>query len=253
MRRRYGFVLIVGAFAPLMLSCDSHSADPVEELPRQRESEHFVLYYAPGDHVDATWQDGYHEWLMAALDVEMAQKIHYFKYRDRAHLRRVTGKNTNGYAESDAFRFHTIWPIDNHEMVHVVVFNTIGRASALFDEGMAVAHQTDPSGADVVPRWSGRSVHDIARDHHRAGTIPTMDALLESTSFREVDPNVTYPLAGSFVRFLIDDSGLGTMKGFTARSSPDDRSATIRNRFRAAYGEEVDQAWERWLDFLGKE
>ena len=204
-------VIVVG-IALLVAACDHGPGHSVEQLPRQAESEHFVFHFATGDHVDVTWQEGYYDWLVEELEVQVPKKMNYFKYRDRSHLEHLTGKNGNGYADSRAYSFHTIWPIDNHESVHVVVFNTIGRASALFDEGIAVAHQVDPTGPDERPQWSGTDIHEIARDHYRAGTIPALSSLLKSTAFRTHDPNTTYPLAGSFVRYPLSGASSSASK-----------------------------------------
>lgn len=244
---------IVVGIALLFAACDHGPVAPTESLPRQSESEHFVYYFAANDHVDATWQETYYDWLVETLDVSLSKKLHYFKYRDRTHLERVTGKTGNGYADAKAYGFHTISPIDHHESVHVVVFNTMGRAAALFDEGIAVAHQKDPTGPDEVTRWSGTDVHEIAREHYRAGTIPALASLLESTAFRKHDPNLTYPLAGSFVRFLIDTSGLSPLKHFIAESGPNDGARKIRTTFHSTFREDVDHAWGRWHSFLDAE
>lgn len=245
-RNRISLVGIV--ITLLILSCDAVA--PKEAVPRQFESEHFIYHYTDGDPVNATWQETYYDWLIEIFDADIPEKIHYFKYRDRDHLRRITGMRTNAFAESNSLRLHTIWPVDNHESVHIVVSNTIGTPCALFGEGIAVAHQSNPFKRDTVARWSGRSVHAIARENRQADTIPALDALLESNSFRSIDSNTTYPLAGSFVRFLIDEFGLDPMRFFIARSNPEDRSATIRDQFRSAYGMSVDEAWNRWLAFL---
>lgn len=234
----------------MVISCGENTLTPVEELPRQSESTNFVYHYESGDYIDATWQEAYHKWLLETLEVQLSTKLHYFKYRNAAHLRELTGSSGNGFADSRQYSFHTISPIDNHESVHVVVFNTVGRASALFDEGIAVAHQTDAPSQNYDPLWNGKHIHTLAREYRLSGEIPSLDQLLTSTAFRNIDANKAYPLAGSFVRYLIDHAELDTLKMFISRSGPDDRSSDIRDTFQQAYGQSVDQLWEQWLTFL---
>src|SRR5262245_55997879 len=101
----------------------SATASPLSETTT---SEHYVVHFAPGDSVDTAWQDRYYEWLVPALQVQSTTRLEYNKYRDRAHLKALTGKETNGFAEPGTARFHTIWPTDNHEGVHTLVMLTIG-------------------------------------------------------------------------------------------------------------------------------
>ena len=122
---------------------DNTSTSPEEELTESMESEHFIYHFSEGDYIDTTWQEQYYDWLNDTLDVELDSNLIYYKYRTREHLKRITGRETNGFAEIGTFKFHTIWEIDNHESVHTIVTQIIGHPVALFNEGIAVDHQTD--------------------------------------------------------------------------------------------------------------
>jgi hypothetical protein len=103
---------------------------------------------------------------------------------------RFTGNgNTNGFAEPEQWRIHTIWPWDNHEVVHVYTA-TIGRPSDFFNEGIAVSFQTDPARADFTVRLNGEQVHDACRAYLRAGTLPVRyqipDTRYQVGSWRQV-------------------------------------------------------------------
>lgn len=223
---------------------------PEDELTRILESEHYTYRMSPGDQVDTLWQETYHDWLTAELGITARRKIEFYKYRDRSQLKRLTGEDTNGFAEPAAYRIHTIWPFDNHEVVHTVAVDRWGSTPALFSEGFAVAHQTVPLRNIYEPHWSGTAVHDLARQYLADDRIPALDQLLESTGFRRFDPEITYPLAGSFVRYLIDTDGLDRVVEFISRSGSDDRADATRANFQAAFGQEVEEAWGRWLTFL---
>jgi hypothetical protein len=245
---------LTGGMLALLLACgghDSPSSSATDQLSEQVESAHYVYHFAPGDRVDADWQENYHRWLTEALRTDSPQKLQYFKYRDRAHLRLITGRDTNGYADTSGnLVFHTIWSAENHENVHALVLNRMGFPPALFTEGIAVAHSVDLAMGWLDPHWRGEAVHSIAARYRRNGQIPSLDQLLESNAFRQRGDEITYPIAGSFVRFMIDSHGLVPLKALFAASRYDAPGADIRQQFFTAYGTSVDTVWAEWLAFL---
>jgi hypothetical protein len=178
--------------------------------------------------------------------------VAYYRYQDRTELMRYTGRETNGFAEPEQGRFHSIWPRDNHEYIHVVFVSGVGFPSALFSEGVAVAHQGASlmGSFDGPPQWNGTSVDQLARKHLADGTLPVLDELVESSRFRSYDSQMTYPVAGSFVRYLIDQRGIERFKQFAARSGNTDSQRTIETDFQTVYGEPLATWWSRWRTFL---
>lgn len=148
-------------------------------------------------------------------------------------------------------RFHTIWPIDDHEGVHTLVILQIGHPPALFNEGVAVAHQTDPARGILTPRWNGTDLHALARQYDVAGRIPPLTSLFRSSAFFSFDSNVTYSCAGSFVRYLIDKYGLSALKAYFASATFDDAPSITESRFLAAYGRTLTALWEEWRAWIG--
>ena len=207
---------------------------------------HYTIHASSGDTVDTAWQDAYYEWLLPALQVQSTPRLDYHKYRDRAHLAAVTGRSTNGFAEPGTTRFHTIWTIDNHEGVHTVVILQIGHPPALFNEGVAVAHQTDPVRGLLRPRWNGTDLDALARMYEAGGQLPPLSSLLTSIDFFRFDSNITYPCAGSFVRHVIDDYGLAAFKTYVASATFDDAAGVTEARFMTAYGRTLASVWEEW-------
>lgn len=227
----------------LLLSCGTTSS-PVP-LDQTVTSQHYLFKFAKGDSVDVAWQETYHAWLLNELPGTPAQQVEYRKYRDREHLQWLTGRATNGFAELDELCMHTIWPTDNHEVVHVLVIHGWGHPPALFNEGIAVAHSTDPATGDFTPRWNRTSVHLLARR-----TAFTLDDLLTSADFFSQDEDLTYPTAGSFVRWLLDTRGVSPMRAFFGQSTFDATADDTRAKFAAAYGFSLDSAWDEWRRWL---
>ena len=242
-----GRILIV--VAGLLAACGGSPASPSQALTEQTTTAHFVFHFSTGDAVDASWEEAYHAWAVAQLGVA-PPVITYNKYRDRAQMGAITGKgNTNGYAEPSLNTLHTIWPTDNHEVVHVYA-GPWGFPVALFVEGLAVAFQTNPPAGDFVPKWSGTSIHVLAQRFRAQGQLIPIAAIAETAAFRARDDNITYPQAGSFVRFLIDTQGIAPMRHLYSSMSNDAPLASVRDAFQQVYGFSLDDAEARWLRFL---
>lgn len=235
-------------------SCDENDksfASPEEELTKSMESEHFIYHFSEGDYIDTTWQEQYYDWLIDTLDIELDSKLIYYKYKTRKHLKTITGRETNGFAEIGTFKFHTIWKIDNHESVHTIVTQIIGHPPALFNEGIAVAHQTDYfKYPNFIPSWNGEDFDQLSRDYKINNDIPPLENLIESKSFFDYNTNMTYPIAGSFVRYLIDNYGLQKMKGFISTSDFYDKKDITRNNLEEIYDISLDEIWDEWLNYI---
>jgi len=244
--------MLVGAVAVCSLagSCGPGPLAPEDVLGTVRETSRYRYLTAPGDSVDIDWQEGYFDWIAATLDVPSAEQLEYRKYRDRGHLERVTGRRTNGFAEPGTPRFHTIWPRDAHEGVHTLFILHVGHPPALFNEGVAVAHQMDPAANDLVARWNADPVHAIARFRLLRGDVPGLDQLIESPGFFKYRQGLTYPIAGSFVRWLIDVHGLESFKTYARRATFDDGAHRTRSLIRSTYSVSLDSLWSEWTTWV---
>jgi hypothetical protein len=234
-------------------ACGDSPTAPGNSAPLevQAETAAYVYRAAPGDAIDTAWQQTYHEWAVAALEVSLTRRVIYNKYRSRQHMGELTGRsNTNGFATSASFEIHTIWPTDNHEVVHLYT-STFGLPPALFNEGIAVAHQTNPPGNDFVAEWNGTALHDHARNFRRSGRLIAIGRLIETNEFRRFDAEITYPESGSFMRWLIDTQGMAKVKAFFSRVTFEAPPAASRAAFADVFGMTLEEAEQRWLDFLG--
>jgi hypothetical protein len=165
---------------------------------------------------------------------------------------RYTGNSTtNGFAEPTLWRFHTIWPQDNHEIVHIYTA-MVGRPSDFFSEGIAVAFQTDPPRGVFTASFNGVDVHEACRTYLRSGTLPLpLASYVTTTGFRGMSDQVlSYRYAGSFVRFLIERYGLPTVLQFFRPGSRDESLAAIRARLQDAFGRSLEDLAEDWLTLL---
>jgi hypothetical protein len=250
-------VISVSLLAMAAARCGGSSTSPTgpsstaQTLPMVGETTHYLFRASEGDTVNTAWQERYHEWVTAMLGASR-QRIVYNKYTSRGHMQSTIGVgNTNAWADPAAYAIHTIWPIDNHEVVHLLT-SAWGLPVALVNEGTAVAFQIDPT-RDLVPRWSGTPLHDLTRQFRQQGRFVPLAGLTETSSFRSHDSNVTYPESGSFMRWLIDEHGLDRVRALYARlGGPNDSAANVRAAFAAVYGRSLDDLEQEWIAFLAQ-
>jgi hypothetical protein len=245
-------IVLLFALVTAISGCVNSSEPEQYPLSQTIESSHFTYHMSVGDNVYTARQEAFYDWITTTLNLVVPRKLEYFKYRDRDHLYRITRRQTNGFAELGTYNFHTIWNWDNHECTHSIISNLVGVPVALFNEGIAVAHQTDPLNGRFEPFWNMVHIHDLSKGYLQRGEIPPLDTLLESSSFFSFDDSKTYPLAGSFVRFLIDSAGLESMKLFIGKSSIWDTKLKAHADFQAVYGSPIEVWWNRWLGFLAE-
>lgn len=234
-------------------SSDTPSGPTASSLPLAAESSNFRYYYSPGDTVQIDRQEAFHAWAVARLGVAMPQRIDYRKYTSRDDMGSKTGRyNTNAYAEPALFTLHTLWTWDNHETVHIYTA-LVGRPSDFFNEGIAVAFQTDPMNGDFEPRFNGEQVHAAARRYRQLGQLVLpLSNIVTSTGFRSItDSTLSYREAGSFVAFLIDRFGLDRVLAFFRASTRDDALSVVESRFQQAFGTALADAEAEWLAFVG--
>jgi hypothetical protein len=74
--------------------------------------------------------------------------------------------------------------------------------------------------------------------------------LVESPDFFSDSENLRYPLAGSFVRWLLDEHGLAPFRTLLDGAAFDQSAAFTLQRFEQAYGLSLSDAWDAWLAWL---
>jgi hypothetical protein len=244
-----GILIVLSSTAA---ACDSPAAPTATPLPLQRETAGMRYYYASGDTIDVDWQEAYNAWLIARLGVQPPKPIEYYKYRSRTDMGDHIGvSTTNGYSEPALFRIHSIWPTDNHEVVHVIAA-LIGRPSDFFNEGFAVSLQTDPKGGNFSVRFNGVQVHDACRDYRMSGSLPRpLVEYVTTTRFRSIqDSTMSYRMAGSFMLHLTERYGLPSVLEFLRGGGSSESLATIQARMRTVFGVSVEEAESSWLEML---
>jgi len=247
--------LILISFFILLILIDKKGGnyDFTKNLEKRISSAHFVYFMERDDKVDTVFQEEYFEWLLNQLKIEYNEKIVYYKLKTRKQIQEITGIEANACVyqqDSGSYAIYTILPIDNHECVHLVLGKNTGSPPQLFNEGAAVAYQAYLVDNKFIPSWNGDDFHILARDYYFNNNLPTIDSLLTNDSFWRIDPEITYPVTGSFIRYLIDTFGIDQFKEFVYISDFFDSDSTIRTNFHSVYNNKIDSAWNEWIGFI---
>jgi hypothetical protein len=234
----------------IIFSCEKEAEERRLEdiLSKHTKSNHFNYYMSKDDYVDTVFQETYINWLMGEFNTQLINKIDYYKFKDIDHIYELTGIYGNAFMRDG--KVYTIWPVDNHECVHVLTSAHFGRPRVLFNEGIAVAHQAYWINGVQIIDFNGEDFNLTSKQLLSEGKLPGILHLINDTNFRGVSPLTTYPASGSFVRYLIDEYGLSLMIEFFICSNGNDSDQKIQNDFESIFGLSLVDAWLNWREFI---
>ncbi len=216
-------------------------------LGAQYETEHFVLVYAAGSYTPEEIQRvaADHEFrlmqIMRTFSLAQQPKITSYVYPNGEAKFRFIGTSTTNIAKPWRNELHTtkqsLEGTLKHELVHVVAARfglPVIRAnlSTGLVEGLAMAVEWD---------WGNRSLHQYAAAMRHFKVEPDIKRLMTFTGFASSSSSVSYVLAGSFCRYLIDRYGIRLM---TALYGSGD--------YLRIYGRTLDELISEWHGFLDR-
>lgn len=133
-------------------------------------------------------------------------RIHLYIVESREQMKLLVGHETNGSA---FYKTHIVTGIaseksnsiySNHEIFHVVAMNLWGVPDIWLNEGMAVYSDN---------KWHGHDLFHLTKYLAENNRLVPLSRLLKN--FRKVDDLLSYPLAGSFVKYLDETYGRETV------------------------------------------
>ncbi len=243
-------VWIGGRGAAMGFTANVHSITQV--LAATRETEHFIIHYAPRTAtarlIDAVAAEHELAWesLREAMGRAPAGKVRSFIFANPDQKRALMGAGTVQVAAPWRQQIYLDYrpfphPVLPHELAHIFG-NTVGDdlfgvsmdgvvPNIALIEGFATA---------MAPRSAGRlDLHDSATVLERLGKRPPLAAIMGPAFFTR-SSRVAYTTAGSFCRWLIDTRGFEPMATLY-RTGGD---------FSAAYDEPLAELEAQWLAFL---
>jgi hypothetical protein len=229
----------------------------VTKLFDRHDTRHFQIYCArtspAAQNVEAIGneREAAYEKISKLLGVEYPGPIILALYSDAESKRHDTHHIGDGLARGNNM-VEICGKIDPyHELTHVLA-GRLGDPPAMLNEGLAV-YVSESMGADALKQLSspGLKLDDAVAAHRRQGQFILLDELFTFTDIGPDSsrPTISYPEAGSFVKFLISNYGLEKFRQAYKSLENSDSAATIRkNRetFRTIYGKfpaDMEQGW----------
>ena len=189
-----------------------------QTLGGRAETEHFIVFYPDtllkGPRLEQVVQlhEFYYAQVARALGIRPGRKIQSYIYATSGQKGRLIGAANTDIAKPWLWQLHiNAGDIDaslRHELVHVMAADfgfpllRIGVNSGLI-EGLATA---------VERVEYEEPVHRLAAMVFATGTAPDMQSLFSLSGFMKAPAAVSYTLAGSFCRYLIDRYGMPRFK-----------------------------------------
>jgi hypothetical protein len=221
----------IGAVVAGMLMAVAASAAPPPGFEPTAETTHFKFFARGEDPVDVQKIEKFLVSLEQTLDQQLSGQAQYFRYERPEDIAATTGAYVAGLTYANTREIHTTQPFHAHEVVHLLA-SQIGDPGPFFREGLAVALGDEA-------KWQGKSVHRLAKEYGRNLTLRGL-----MLGFGEMDPQRAYPVAGSFVAFLIHKHGVLKVKEIfsTARSLRGDETV----KFATVFGQSLEDAEGEW-------
>jgi hypothetical protein len=224
---------------------DEVELEPVDApVWKTTETARFRFHYQTGSEVPE-WARKKNEKNLSemeqALGLRMSGKIDFYHYRNNDQKRALTGNGGNAHVEGD-HTLHTVWRVDRHEMVHLLMRRLGEAESPLLGEGIAVY---------LAGPWRERNLDDWVRDYAKEGTLPPLSSLVSNQSFRGRSDMVTYPVSGSFAGWLIETYGMERLQKTYPRQGNLPDEERFRTHLRRTYGMPLEDLESAWLASLG--
>lgn len=171
------------------------------------------------------------------IGVESYNKpIHYFILENRERMKLLVGYETNGNANSKnnfvtaIFSENSKSVYSNHELFHLIAMNVWGYPEAWINEGMAVYSDN---------KWHGYDLHELSKyliDNDKYLPITNISKMLG-----QHDPMITYPLLGSFVKFIEANYGRDAIILIWEKG---------RKRMKKQMAKDINALEQEWLEML---
>ena len=244
-------------FGKTYLLGKQNPAADVTKLFERHDTKHFRIYCArtspaaQNEEAIGNEREAAYEKISKLLGVEYPEPIILALYSDPESKRHDTHHIGDGLALGNNM-VEIYGKIDPyHELTHVLA-GRLGDPPAMLNEGLAV-YVSESMGADALKQLSspGLKLDDAVAAHRKQGQFIPLDELFTFTDIGpdSTRPTISYPEAGSFVKFLILNYGLEKFRQAYKSLENGDSADTIRkNRetFRAIYGEfpaDMEQGW----------
>ena len=189
------------------------------------------------------------------LSIEEIPEVRFLFYPDHGTKKSETGHTGVGWAinkkivevYNDSTKFDPI-----HELVHIIA-NEIGNPPAIFNEGLAI-YLSEKFGSDALEYFGnrGKEINSVVKKLSEENKLIPIDSLISYSEIGGRDFSITYPQAGSFVKFLIERFGLDKFKSLYNMLKTDSNITSVNNKtiIKGIYQVSLSELEREWLKYL---
>jgi len=231
---------------------------------QKRSTEHFDFYYFRSSSVRndiaeicAQKEKGFED-ICKFLGKKSSDRITHIFFEDEKTKIQETGHQGMGWAYGNTIvevcsRLIKLDPY--HEIAHILM-RPYGTPPAMFNEGFAV-YISEYLGANALEYLGGEKlkINQRAKDLKNNDQWIPLSQLIAYTEIGSIESKseVAYPLAGSFVKFLVDTYGKEKFLQAYGQLKNSDNADVQRQNIKALeqmYGKSLEQLEQEWKDVL---
>lgn len=231
---------------------------------QEHDSEHFRIYVLPSSlaarEIDtiAEQREAAFRKISAMLGLSNAPTVRLVLFPDAKTKTSETGHMGDGWAfgQNIVEIYNEQTKLDPyHELTHILA-GQLGDPPAMFNEGFAV-YVSELMGADALKFLGapGMRIDQAVVAHRQEGKFIPLEELLTLTDIgpEESRPEISYPVAASVVKYLIEMYGLEKFRGaYKSLENSSDAAVIRKNKqtFRGIYGKLPTELEPEWLSAL---
>jgi hypothetical protein len=216
------------------------------------ETRHYIFHYFPilaEEEIEkiARGQETIYCHILSYLGLKNHRMINYFLYPTNQIKGSMMGDDGNGNTNREKFEIHAVYNeevkcVGAHEDTHLLSL-PLGLSVKLFREGLAEF---------MSETWHGKT-HDIwANKFLNEKKIPKLSKIIDDAEWDKVSDLISYPCAGSFIKYLIESLGKEKFINIYKRINKNKCSAENLATILAVSGKSLDQLEDEWKDKLQK-
>lgn len=218
----------------------------------KKETEHYIFYYFSNsvaekeiDTVAKRQENGFNK-IMSFLKIKSPnEKINYYLYPSPEIKKELMGDDWYAQAVYHDFSIHILYmdkikPIGEHEDTHLLSLPW-GLSIGLFQEGLAeylVGHN-----------WYGVSHEESIKEVMGKNILPKIISIMSQKEWMNLPEKYIlyhYCLAGSFVKFIINNFGRQKFETLYKKTNRKNSSEQNKKIFENIYGITVEKAGAMW-------
>jgi len=169
-------------------------------------------------------------------------KISSYFYPDSATLYEAIGVRTAKKSYWDEREVHMIFPVDDHEIIHMIT-KPYGVLPFALTEGTAFY---------LMRNYKGQPVLQVAQNLLKEKKLPGLIAMTDPGTAWKANPDLLAPAAASFVGYLMEIGGPAKFLDLHREANVAHSVGEFDEAFRRVYGISAKTAEEEWLKLLGR-